>query len=408
MKFNYLAFDSKNQAHKGVIDAPSLREATGILIGQGWFVKKISPRAKIKEKALEFNFGGVSLVDLVLFVKHLSTMIKSGVTLPEALEVIAEQTSAKKFGQIIREVLNKVKSGQSLGSALARYPKIFDPLFFNIIRVGETSGTLEANLDYLANELEARLELRRTVKAASFYPAIILLATFGLGLVLAYFVLPKISRLFNSLNFELPASTKILLWVADVMDKHGGLIVLTVVGIVIGLRVLIAQKFSKPVWHRLLLKFPIFSNIITNYNLVLVTRTLAILLKSGLPIDQSIEIVIGTTNNYVYQKRLKLVLPEVRKGKKFSDVLAALDRPRHQTLFPLLVVRMIGVGERSGRLDESLDYLAGYYEKEVANATKNLTTVLEPALLLIVGLIVGFVAVSVIAPIYQITAQFRS
>ncbi len=407
MKFNYLAFDSKNQSQRGVVDASSLREATEILISQGWFVKKIYQRARIKDKALEFNFGSVSLVDKVLFVKHLSTMIKSGVTLHEALEVIAEQSAAKKFGKIIKEILIKVKAGQSLGGSLARYPRIFDPLFTNIIKIGEASGTLEENLEYLAGELEARLELRRTIQAASFYPAIILFATFGLGLVLSYFVLPKISRLFNSLNFELPVTTKILLWAADIMDNYGGLIILGVIGIFIGLRILIAQKFAKPIWHRLLLGLPIIGDLIINYNLVMITRTLAILLKSGLTIDRGIEIMIDITNNYIYRQKLKLALPEVRKGKRFCDVLAATDQSKRRPLFSLLLVRMIGVGERSGRLDDSLNYLANYYEKEVANAAKNMTTVLEPVLLLAVGLIVGFVAVSVISPIYQVTSQFQ-
>ncbi|NUM25496.1 MAG: type II secretion system F family protein [Candidatus Buchananbacteria bacterium] len=407
MKFSYRAFDALNREQKGVLDASSLREATEILISKGWFVKKISPRGKVKENILELNFGRVALVDKVLFIKHLSTMIKSGINLHEALEVIAEQTASKKFSSVIKDVLAKVRSGQSLGGSLAKYPKVFDPLFVNIIKVGESSGTLEENLDYLGNELESRLELRRTIKAASFYPAIILFATFGLGLVLSYFVLPKISKLFVSLNFELPLSTRILLWAADLMDKHGGLIVLSLLGTLIALRILVAQKFAKPYWHRLLIALPVIGHLVINYNMVLITRTLSILLKSGLTIDRSLEVAITTTNNYVYRKLLNNVLPEVRKGKKMSDVISMLNQSKRKPLISLLAIKMIGVGERSGRMDESLNYLANYYEKEVANATKNMTTVLEPALLLTVGLIVGFVAVSVITPIYQVTSQFQ-
>ena len=230
MKFNYLAFNAGNKIQKGVIEAANLKEATKLLIGQGWYIKKINARSGFKIGFFDFSVGRVSLLDKVLLVKHLATMIKSGISLNEALEVIGQQTTSKKFSRIINTVLAKVKTGQSLATALAKFPKSFDPLIVNIIQVGEESGTLEANLEYLANELEDRLELRRNIKAAAFYPAIILTATFGLGLVLAYFVLPKITRLFQTLSFELPWTTRLLLWVAAVMDRYGLFIILGLIG----------------------------------------------------------------------------------------------------------------------------------------------------------------------------------
>jgi type IV pilus assembly protein PilC len=407
MRFSYVAFDAKNRTKKGVIEAASLKEATKLLIGQGWYIKKITPRGKLKTGFREVSFGGVSLIDKVLFVKHLGTMVKSGININEALEVIAGQTNSKRFKKIVTKVLVKVKTGQNLANALAKFPKVFDPLIVNIIRVGEESGTLEENLDYLAGELEDRLELRRKVKAAAFYPVIVLLATFGLGVILAYFVLPKITRLFKTLSFELPLTTKILLWVADLMDKHGLLVILGVIAGLIIFRVLLSLKFIKPLWHWTLIKMPIIGNIIINYNLALINRTIGILLKSGLTIDQSIGIATETTSNVVYKRKLKATFPQIQKGKRLSDSLASFKQSSRKPLFPLLVTKMIGVGEKSGRLDESLGYLAEYFEKEVDNTTKNLTTVLEPILLLVVGLIVGFIAISVISPIYQVTSKFN-
>ena len=407
MKFSYIAFDSRTKIKKGIIEAPNLREATQLLIDQGWYIRKINPQGKLRTGFKEFSFGGVPLIEKVLFAKHLETMLKSGVNLNEALEVIVDQTSSKKFKRITKEVLEKIKTGQTLANTLARFPKVFDPLVVNIIRVGEESGTLEENLKYLAGELEGRLELRRKVKAAAFYPAIILFATFGLGVVLAYFVLPKITKLFTTLDIELPLSTKILLNVAAVMDKHGLIIILGIIGGLILLRILTVVKFIKPIWHAFLIKMPIIGGIIINYNLALINRTMGILLKTGLTIDHSVNISIDTTANMVYKKKLKYSLPQIQKGKRFSDILTSFKQSRRKPLFPLIMTKMIAVGERSGRLEESFNYLAEYFEKEVDNTTKNLTTILEPILLVFVGLIVGFIAISVISPIYQVTGKFR-
>ena len=407
MRFSYSAFDNKGKAKKGIVEAGSLKEATQLLINQGWYIKKINPKGKWVNTQQALGFSGVSLIDKVLLVKHLWTMLKSGISLNEALEVIADQTTSGRFKRLINQIIERVKSGQSLANSLSRFPKVFDPLFVNMIRVGEESGTLEENLEYLSNELDDRLELRRNVQAASFYPAIILSATLGLGLVLAYFVLPKITRLFETLSFELPLSTKILLWIADIFDKYGiYIIVSSVIGVIV-LRILITQDFIKPVWHRFLLRLPLVGNIIINYNLVLINRTMGILLKSGLTIDQAIIIVTQTTGNFVYKKKLRSVLPQIQKGKSLADILTGLETSRRRPLFPLIMIKMIGVGEKSGRLEESFSYLASYFEREVDNKTKNLTTTIEPILLIAVGLIVGFVAVSVISPIYQVTGQFR-
>lgn len=407
MKFSYIAFDAKNQTQKGVMEAANLTEATKLLLNQGWYIKKIAPQGGFKSGIFSWPvIGRISLMDKVLLVRHLGTMLKSGINLNEAMEVIAAQSTSRKFKRIILEIIELIKAGQSLANALSRYPKIFDPLIINMIKVGEESGTLEANLDYLANELEDRLELRRNIKAASFYPAIVLASTFGLGLVLAYFVLPKISKLFKSMSFELPLPTRILLWAANIMDQYGLYIVLGAIGGVILFRLIISLKFVKPAWHWFLIKMPILGNIFINYNLVLINRTMGILLKSGLTIDQAIVIATETTSNLVYREKLQASLPQIQKGKRFSDILASVKQSKRKPLFPLLMIKMIEVGERSGKLDESLTYVAEYFSKEVDHTTKNLSTVLEPLLLIFVGLMVGFIALSVISPIYQVTGKF--
>lgn len=407
MIFAYTAIDGKRRKKRGKVTASSVGAATKKLLHEGLFVQNIRPLGKSEQRLAGVQFGRVNDMTKALFVKHLATMLRSGITLQEALAVIIEQTTNRYFKNILAKINKDIVRGEQLAAALEKHPKIFDPLVVNIIRVGESSGTLEENLDYLATELEQQIDLKRRIKAASLYPTIVLIATVGLGFILAYFVFPRITRLFETLSFELPLATRILLYISNVMDAYGLYIFVGLIAGVIGLRILLTRRFAQPFSHRVLLRLPILGQIAINYNLTLFNRTLAILLRSGLTIDQALDATIDTTRNYVYRKMLKNILPKISKGQRFSEALSEVAPGRHYTYVPLLVIKMIGVGERSGRLDESFSYLSEYFGKEVDNATKNLTTTLEPILLLGIGLIVGFVAVSVILPIYQVVGQFR-
>lgn len=406
MKFFYTATKSDGTKVSDSIDASSINEATRLLLARGLFVKKVSKGRIRLAKNLSISFGKVSLVDKILFTKHLSTMLKSGITLTEALKVIEEQATSRKFKRVVKNIASEIKTGQKLSTALASYSRIFDSLFINIINVGEESGTLEENLEYLANDLEDKYELRKAIKAAALYPSIVLVAVFGLILLLGYFVLPKITLLFKTLKFELPLATRILLKISFLFENYGNIIVAVVVLTPILVYFISRTKLVKPLWHWLLLKLPIIGKIIINYNLSIISRTFSILLKSGITVDRALAIVADTVRSQVYKKKLQKSVAEVQRGKRLSEVLSSFRQSKRQPLFPLLAIKMISVGERSGQLEESLSYLSNYYEKEVSDVTKNLTVILEPILLLIVGLIVGFVAVSVISPIYQVTGQF--
>jgi len=407
MKFAYEVLDSENKRQRGVVEAGSLREASKLLLEQGFFIKTIKPRGRAKRGFREVNIGGVRLLERALFTKHLAMMMKSGISLNESLESILEQTPNHAFKRIIKSLLERLRAGQSLASSMKRYPKVFNDLYVNIVRIGEQSGTLEENLEYLAEHLEDQLELRRNIRAASLYPMVILSSAFVLVLVLTYFVLPRITKLFQTLNVELPLTTRILLWVSSVMEQHGALVIFGTIGVLVGLRFLLTRKGIHPFSHRVVLRLPVVGGIVTHYNLATINRTLAILLRAGITIDQAISITADTTRNYVYRRRLRRAYEQIQKGKSFSSILQATNNSQRSPLFPLLMTKMISVGERSGRLDESFGYVAEYFEREVDNAMKNLTTTLEPILLLTIGLGVGLIAISIITPIYQITGQIR-
>jgi len=352
---------------------------------------------------MEISLGGIKFIDKVLLARHLAIMMKAGVNLAEALDVLTEQATHPKLRRILKEVTAKVLSGNTLSQSLGEHPKVFSDLFINMVRIGETSGTLAENLEYLATELEKSFELKKKIKGAAIYPIIILLVTLGLGFILVYFILPQMMKLFESLTMDLPVTTKVLIATARFMENNGtavgiGLIVLLVVFII-----LMKQKFFHHLMHRLLLHIPVISKIIIQFNLANLYRTLGILLKSGVPVLEALKISSGVLGNYVYNNELSKLALEVEKGLSLSESFLN----RSSKLFPPIATRLLGVGEKTGELDNSLNYLGEFYGREVDNITKNMATIIEPVLLVGIGLIVGFVAVSIIQPIYQISGGIK-
>jgi len=344
----------------------------------------------------------ISHLDKLLFAKHLSVMIKAGLPLREGVVTIGEQAKSGSFKKILGDVVKHLDNGESLADSLARHGKKFSDLFVNMIRMGEESGNLENNLEYLAEQMEKSFTLRRKVIAALIYPAIILVATFGLGGALSVFILPKLIPLFKSLRVDLPASTKFLLWFTELIQNYGFYVLGGIVLVVIFFILISRLRPVKLVNHAVLLKTPVAGTISKNFNLALFARTLGVLIKSGVPIVESLDIASTTLNNLIYQNQIKEISSKIQKGKQMSVYLKT-----KKNLFPLTFSRMVEVGEKTGNLEESLTYLAGFYEKEVDNTTQKLSTVLEPVILIVIGLIVAFLSISIITPIYQLTRGLR-
>jgi len=405
MLYKYSATSKKGDMRSGEIEAASKKDADALLKKKGLLVISIKGEGeeddlpKKQPKGAVFRFGRVTVVEKVLLAKNLSVMIKAGLPLKEALDTLYEQ-SRGKLRKVIGSVIQDIESGKSLADAMEKFPKVFPEYFTSIIRASEESGTLEENLAYLADHMESDWMLRRKIRSAMLYPVFVLGATGLIGLGLAIFVLPKVTELFTSFDVALPVTTRMLLWVADVFQKYG---VYIAIGAVIGVPFLIwffRRKFMKPFTHRIILGIPVIKKISRNLNLARFNRTLGVLLRSGIPIDRALGITVNTLNNVVYRRDLEEAAEEVQKGKALSVVLDSFPGQ-----FPKLVTRMIKVGEGSGKLEGTLLYLARYYEEEVDNLTKNLATILEPILLVIIGVIAGGLALSIITPIYQLTGS---
>lgn len=347
------------------------------------------------------SIKGVSITQKLIFARYLSILLRSGLTITEALNIIHDQATGK-FKKIVKEILTTVQSGNLLSSALKKYPKVFSNLFISAVYAGESSGTLENNLNNIAEQLETEKELRAKIKSAMVYPVIVLVATSFLGMAMAFLVLPKITPLFEGMDMKLPATTRLLIWISNLVQMHGTLIFIGLLGFVIFFLWIIKQSFFKPISHFVILHIPIIKNVSKNNNLANFSKTLGTLLKSGLTIDQAMEIVKNTTSNYYYRRCLGKMSKRIGQGSKLSENLLLYEK-----YFPKLVISMIGVGERSGNLEESLFYLAEFYAIEVDNATKSLSTAIEPILLIGIGLAVGGMAMAIVTPIYQITGGMQ-
>ena len=350
---------------------------------------------------VDISFGRVSIEEKVAFAKHLAVMLKAGLTISEALDILKSQSTGK-MKKIIAQIAQSVDSGTSLSVALKKFSHIFPPIFINSIYIGESSGTLDENLESLALHMKKDKELMDKIKGAMFYPMIVMGLAFTLGLVISFVVLPKITPLFEGLNIELPLMTRMLISFSKVIQSYGTGLLLGIIGGVAVLLWLVRQKFSQPVTHYLLLNTPIISGITHNKNLTVFCSTLATLLKSGMNVDQAMNIVSETVDNYYFKKSLKDVSSKAGQGSKISENLS-----HYKKLFPPLAISMLKIGEKSGKMEESLFYLAEYYETEVNNATKKLSTAIEPMLLIFIGLMVGGLAIAIITPIYKITGNVQ-
>ncbi|HEB13900.1 MAG TPA: type II secretion system F family protein [candidate division WWE3 bacterium] len=348
-------------------------------------------------------FNRVSLSEKLFFTKNLAIMLKSGIPIAEVIETLTEQAKSGAFKKILSQVTEDVSRGRSLEKALSKHSNVFDQFYFSLVRIGEESGTLEESLFYLVEQMEKEHDLRQKVQSAMLYPAIVLMATAGIGLALSFFILPQIIGLFESLDIDLPITTVILITVAKLLRDWGFIIVPALIGFTVLLIFVIRTRLVKPHWHALTLKLPVFGSLLQNISLATLSRNLGIMLKSGLTITSALETASEVERNLVYRKDLIKISEEVRRGKSIE---AAIVGGKFKE-FPLFMVRMIGVGERSGNLEENLAYLGEYFESEVDTTTKNLATVLEPMLLIFIGGVVAFVALSIISPIYQITGSIR-
>ena len=344
----------------------------------------------------------VSLVEKVNFTKHLATMLKAGITLDEGIETLIEQATNPYFKKVLREALKSIKNGQTLSEALGQHKNAFSHFYISLLKVSEKSGTLEENMKFLAEQLSKSYILKKKIQSAMLYPTLIITASFVIGGFISLFILPQLVEFFDSFEVELPISTKILLAVANFMKDSGFIFFGGIILALINLRALIAIQAVKKIWHKILLRIPIVGKIVKLSQLAKLSRNWGILLKSGVPISEALSVTSDTLSNLRF-KEITLYLEKTIAGGE--NIHITLKQKKINEIPPIFVT-MIKVGEKSGTLEESLLYLGDYYEDELDSLSNNLTTMMEPILLLAIGLGVGFIALAIVTPIYELTGSF--
>jgi len=360
--------------------------------------KKEAKAPSTFEQMTQNLFLRVSLQERVLFARHLAVGIKAGMTLQDSLRLILRQSKSSAMKKILNQIIEDTSAGMYLSASMQRFQGVFGQLFINIVNVGETSGTLSENLSYLAQEMKKAKDLRSKVKGAMIYPMVILVATLGIvgGLMIGIF--PKILPVFANLKVELPITTKILIAVSNFVTAYTLWIVLGIIFSILAVWVVSHYEWYKRAWHFMLLRLPIIGKIVVKVNISNITRIMGLLLNSGVQVIEAVNITATALENRMYRRELKTAAETLRRGEFFSIYLAKNER-----MFPIIVVNMIQVGENTGNLVDNLQYLSEFYEQEVDEVLKNMSSIIEPFLLLFMGLLVGFIALSVITPIYQIS-----
>lgn len=357
-----------------------------------------------------YMFKRISFLEKLLFTKHLATMIKAGIPIAEALDTLMAQTRSKAFKRILSAVSADIANGQALAKSLGKHPKIFDQFYISLIEVGEESGTLEENLQFLAKQLAKDYALRKKIKGAMLYPGLVFSATFIMGGFIALFILPQLVDFFEAFEVELPLTTRILLFAAATMKNYGILLFSCLLVFMFLCSLVLQIPAVKLRWHRIVLKLPILGDLITFNQLARFSRNFGTLLKSGIPISRALQVTGDTLSNMAFKQALEQAEKNVTKGKELAKALETFHFSLlifNFLLFPPIVSKMIGVGEKTGKLDEVLLYLGDFYEEEIDSISKNLSTILEPILLITIGLVVGFVALAIISPIYELTGSIR-
>jgi type IV pilus assembly protein PilC len=400
-KFKVRSIDQKGgESHEEVMDAADQGALYNEMRDRGITLISVEPIETNKKSLFSLNitlFDRVKFHDKITFTRNLSSMIDAGLPLSRALGVIERQTRQKYFKSIISHLIKNISEGHTLSDSMRLYPKVFPPLVVSMVRAGEESGSLSQSLKIVATQMENTYQLVRKIRGALMYPAIILCAMVVIGFFMLTYVVPTLSSTFKELHAELPLSTRIIIGLSDFIQNHYfvtfGIIVAVIVSIILGLR----TRSGKRAYEFTLLKFPIIGQIAKEINAARTARTLASLLSSGVDIVVAIQITGEVIQNSYYKEVLKIVEEKIQKGEPIAKVFND-----HEKLYPPFVGEMISVGEETGQLSQMLLGVAVFYEDEVDQKTKDMSSIIEPFLMVFIGLMVGVFAISMISPIYSL------
>jgi len=400
--FRYNAMDTGGRTTTGTLEAESMDVVRNKLSELRYHVLSISETRPHRTFVDWFNsIQRVSLRELVLFSRQFATMIDAGLSVVKCLDILQQQCKDPKLKDVIGQTKHDVASGASLTDAIGKHPRVFSGLYVNMIKSAEAGGILDKVLDRLATFLEKEQEVRNKVKSAMMYPAAVFLFACLMLLALLFFVLPKFKSIFETMNLELPITTRALLGFSGFATSYWYIFVALAAGAAVAYNLYRRTERGKYQIDLIKLRLPVMGDLFMKTAISRFARTFGTLIASGVPVLRALEIVAETAGNVVIGQTITQTRISVKEGEKISTPLMG------SKIFPVMVVQMIGVGEETGRLDQMLVKVSDFYDQEVDSALKGLTSLIEPVMIVGLGAIVGFIAVSVISPIYQLVGSIQ-
>jgi len=405
MKYFFRARKETGEEVSGERDALDQLALSRALRAEGLtpiLAKVVTPKKNLADSILGLFVKALSLREKVLFADNLGSMITAGLSLSRALEVIERQGGSKRYKEVVHTIAERVKSGGSLHEALSARKDIFPPVFVAMVAAGEESGKLPESLAIISDQLNKSYELRRKIKGAMMYPAVIVCVIILIGILMMMYVVPTLTATFKDLGVELPLTTQMVIWFSDFVSAHKILSILLLPLLIIGGWRGVKFPVIKRLLERLVLRLPLISPVVRNMNAAVTMRTISSLVSSGVSMTESLQITEDVLQNHAYKKALVHARENVQKGIPLSQTFHSYEQ-----IYPVLVTELAAVGEETGDLPGMLLKGAQFYEKEVDQVTKNLSTIIEPVLMVLIGIAVGFFAIAMLGPMYSLTDAIK-
>lgn len=400
--FVYTAINDQGEIISGELETIDIKAVLDYINRQNLTSISVKPKKDLNNRFANLFSSGVSQQEKIMLTKHLSTMIKSGLSLKEGIETILNDTKKKTFKKVLTEAKFDLEKGQPLSITFKKYPNFFSNIFIALIKAGESSGTLEKSLDYLGIQLKKDYKMKQKIKGAMAYPLVLIAASITVIFIMMVFVIPKLTKVFTQSNLELPWTTQLVIKMSSFISGNIYLIICFLITASLSFLYFRKKKKFQNIVSEIIFKIPFISDLYVKIILARFIRTLGILLSSGINILKALDISAETVGYNRYHKAIKELGKETVRGVSISDSMR-----KKRSLFPYMLINMISVGEKTGNLDSILNELAIFYEEEIDNSIKNLVSLIEPLLLLIMGLIVAAIAFSVITPIYQLVGSIN-
>ena len=393
--FVYVAREaSSGREIRNSVEASSEAAAIAALLNRNLLVVSISEKATKRAKA---SSGSIALADLVVFTRQLATMIDAGLAMVQSLQALAEQTTNKAMRDVIRDVCNKVEGGDSFSEALRRHPKVFDRLYTSMVDAGEKGGMLAEILARVATSLENRARMNKKIKSAMMYPTVVTVVAISITIFLLIKVVPVFGEIFSGFGAKLPAPTQMLIDTSDFVKKWFILMFLGGAGVIYGLVNYVKTPSGRARWDEIRIKLPIFGQIAHKIVLARFARTLSSMVRSGVPILEVLNIVANTSGHVGMEKAIRSAASEIERGEGLSTSLAK------SPIFPTMIIRMMTAGEQTGKIDQMLERVADFLDEEIDTTLSGLTSLIEPLLIVFLGVVVGGIVIAMFLPIFKMS-----